>query len=156
GIMGYTGTAAQNLALLSKLQSGVKPATNVNTSKLTTVGDSGTVLTVSTPAPTVTTPSTYKVQTGDTLSYIAYKYHTTVRTLAALNNIKNVNFIMAGQVLKLKGTVVSSKAVYHVVRRGDTVSELALQFGSTKAQIKAWNNLDSRYTIYIGKTIRVK
>lgn len=156
GIMGYTGTAAQNLALLSKLQSGVKPATNVNTSKLTTVGDSGTVLTVSTPAPTVATPSTYKVQTGDTLSYIAYKYHTSVRTLAALNNIKNVNFIRAGQVLKLKGTAVSSKAVYHVVRSGDTVSELALQFGSTKAQIKAWNKLDSRYTIYIGKTIRVR
>lgn len=162
GIIGYSGTAAQNLALLSKLQSGVKPATNVNTSKLTTVGDTGTVLQPSTPAPTTTgtTPSTYKVQTGDTLSYIAYKYHTSVRTLASLNNIKNVNFIRTGQVLKLKGTVkrtaVSTKAVYHVVRRGDTVSELAQQFGSTKAQIKAWNKLDSRYTIYVGKTIRVR
>jgi LysM repeat protein len=156
GIMGYSGTSAQNLALLSKLKSGVKPSTNVNTSKLTTVGDSGTAAQVSTPTKPPTTPSTYKVQRGDTLSYIALKYHTTVRTLASLNKIKNVNFIKAGQVLKLKGTAVSSKAVYHVVRRGDTVSELAQQFGSTKAQIKAWNKLDSRYTIYIGKTIRVR
>jgi LysM repeat protein/GH25 family lysozyme M1 (1,4-beta-N-acetylmuramidase) len=156
GIIGYTGTAAQNLALLSKLKSGVKPAKNINTSKLTTVGDSGAVLQVNTPAKPTTIPSTYKVQRGDTLSYIAYKYHTTVRTLASLNNIKNVNFIRTGQVLKLKGAAVSFRAIFHTVRRGDTVSELAEQFGSTKAQIKVWNHLNSRYTIYIGKTIRVR
>jgi LysM repeat protein/GH25 family lysozyme M1 (1,4-beta-N-acetylmuramidase) len=156
GIMEYTGTSAQNLALLSKIKSGVKPATNVNASKLTTVGDSGASLQVNTPPKPTTIPSTYKVQRGDSLSYIAYKYHTTVRTLASLNNIKNVNFIRTGQVLKLKGTAVTSRAVYHTVRRGDTVSELAQQFGSTKAQIKAWNHLNSRYTIYIGKTIRVR
>ena len=37
GIANYTGTAAQNLALLSKLQSNIKPAkTNLSNSKLTT------------------------------------------------------------------------------------------------------------------------
>lgn len=48
------------------------------------------------------TPTTYTVQKGDTLGAIAKKYKTTVAALAKLNNIKNVNVIKAGQVLKLE------------------------------------------------------
>jgi LysM repeat protein/GH25 family lysozyme M1 (1,4-beta-N-acetylmuramidase) len=155
GIMEYTGTAAQNLAILSKLKSGVKPA-KVNTSQLKIDGDTGTAPSTVNTVTTTPPPATYIVKKGDTLTYIAKKYGTTVGKLAALNNIRNVNFIRTGQVLKLTGTVSSAKAVYHLVRKGDTVSELALQFGSTQSQIKAWNKLNSRYTIYIGKTIRVK
>lgn len=47
-------------------------------------------------------PATYTVKRGDTLSAIAKKYNTTVATLAKLNNIKNVNVINVGQVLKLR------------------------------------------------------
>lgn len=48
--------------------------------------------------------TTYKVVKGDTLSEIAVKYNTTVAKLAELNNIKNVNLIYVGQVLKIDGT----------------------------------------------------
>ena len=48
------------------------------------------------------TSSTYKVKSGDTLSAIAKKQGTTVAKLQKLNNIKNVNVIKVGQVLKLK------------------------------------------------------
>lgn len=44
---------------------------------------------------------TYTVKHGDTLSAIAKKYNTTVAAIAKMNNIKNVNVINAGQVLKL-------------------------------------------------------
>lgn len=44
---------------------------------------------------------TYTVQKGDTLSKIALKHGTTVSALAALNNIRNVNVIRTGQVLRL-------------------------------------------------------
>jgi len=47
-------------------------------------------------------PETYTVKRGDTLSAIARKYNTTVAALAKLNNIKNVNVINVGQVLKLR------------------------------------------------------
>ena len=49
------------------------------------------------------TPSgkTYTVQRGDTLSGIARKFGTTVTVLAQLNNIKDVNKIYVGQVLRL-------------------------------------------------------
>lgn len=49
-----------------------------------------------------TSAATYTVKKGDTLSAIAKKYNTTVSELAKLNNIKNVNIINVGQVLKLR------------------------------------------------------
>ena len=44
----------------------------------------------------------YTVKSGDTLSYIAYKYNTTVDKLVSLNNIKNRNLIYVGQRLRVK------------------------------------------------------
>ena len=45
---------------------------------------------------------TYKIKSGDTLSGIAQKFGTTVSRLASLNNIKNVDLIYAGQILKIR------------------------------------------------------
>ncbi len=43
--------------------------------------------------------SWYRVQSGNTLSSIAWKYHTTIWTLAQVNYIRNVNLIFVGQEL---------------------------------------------------------
>lgn len=43
----------------------------------------------------------YKIQKGDTLTAIAKKYGTTIQTLKKINNIKNVNLIYAGDILKI-------------------------------------------------------
>jgi LysM repeat protein len=159
GIVGYNGTSAQNLALLSKLKSGVKPAkVNIDNSKLTTdpaKEQTGNVAPA--PAPKVTvTPSTYKVVSGDTLGGIARKFGTTADALASLNHIANKNRIYAGQVLNIKAQSVQPKSVTVTVKKGDTVSVLAKRYGSSIAQIKAWNNLNSKYTIYAGQKLRVK
>lgn len=107
-----------------------------------------------------TIPKTYKIKAGDTLGKIAAKYDTTVAKLQSINGIKNANKIIAGQTIKLSGTVAkettkTSSAKYHTVKSGDTVSKLAIKYGSTQAQIKAWNKLDDKYRIYAGKKIRV-
>lgn len=47
--------------------------------------------------------TTYTVKKGDTLTKIAKAYGTTVSALAKLNNIKNVNYIVVGQVLTISG-----------------------------------------------------
>lgn len=44
---------------------------------------------------------TYTVKSGDTLSSIAQRYKTTVKAIAAENNISNVNVIRVGQKLKI-------------------------------------------------------
>ena len=44
----------------------------------------------------------YTVKSGDTLSYIAYRYNTTVDKLVSLNNIKNRDLIYVGQKIRVK------------------------------------------------------
>ncbi len=46
-----------------------------------------------------TSTRTYTVQTGDTLSFIAVKFSTTIAAIASANNIKNINNLKVGQVL---------------------------------------------------------
>ena len=46
---------------------------------------------------------TYIIKKGDTLSAIARKYKTTVKALAAANEIKNVSLINVGQVIQIPG-----------------------------------------------------
>ncbi len=49
-----------------------------------------------------TTPKTYTVQTGDTLTSIAEQYGVTVDKLARLNNLEDSSNVNIGQTLKLK------------------------------------------------------
>lgn len=46
---------------------------------------------------------TYRVRWGDTLSGIAWQFHTSVTALAYVNNIWDPNYIYAGQLLRLPG-----------------------------------------------------
>lgn len=115
----------------------------------------------SSPSKPSTKTTNYKIKSGDTLSGIAVKFNTTVATLKSLNKLKN-DTIYTGKTLKVpaNGSSVSSKPAntkkYHKVVSGDTVSKLAKKYGSSMSDIKSWNKLDKDYTIYVGKTIRVK
>lgn len=134
GITNYSGTAAQNIALLEKLKSGVKPA----------------------PAATSKT-NVYVVKRGDTLGEIAKKYGTSVAKLAKLNGIKNVNRIYVGEKIVVSGTVkATNPKKYYTVKSGDTVSEIAAKYSTTIAKIKALNKLANVNRIYAGQKLRVK
>ena len=99
--------------------------------------------------------STYTVKSGDTLSDIAVRYGTTTKALQSLNGITNPNLIYAGQKLIVSGKAKSTPK-YHTVKSGDTVSGLAVKYGSTQKQIVSWNKLASADNIYIGQKLRVK
>ena len=103
--------------------------------------------------------STYTVKPGDTLSGIAVKYGMTTKALQNLNGITNPNLIYAGQKLIVSGKAKAKKkstAKYHTVRSGDTVSGIAVKYGSTQKQIVNWNKLASADKIYVGQKLRVK
>ena len=97
---------------------------------------------------------TYTVKSGDTLSGIASMHGMTTKELQNLNGITNPNLIYPNQKLIVSGTASTKK--YHKVKAGDTVSGLAVRYGSTQNQIKSWNNLKNVNQIYINQNLRVK
>lgn len=104
-------------------------------------------------------PDYYIVQSGDTLSGIAERFHTTVANLAAINHIANPNLIRTGQKLVLKGSVATDKVsvIYYVVKPGDTLSEIAIQYKtSVKNLCKLNPQIKNPDRIYAGQRIRVK
>jgi membrane-bound lytic murein transglycosylase D len=80
----------------------------------------------------------HRVRHGETLSAIARKYRTNIRNIARANNINKRNFIVAGKLLKIpqRGMVTNkplpvrkyAKASKHVVRRGDSLWIIALNY----------------------------
>ena len=119
---------------------------------------------------------TYTVVSGDSLSKIASRFSITVANLMAWNNLKS-SVIHPGQVLKVANptTPVTPKApttptnpvkpttpvappqvtiTEYVVKSGDTLSKIGLQFKTTVAEIKALNKLRSDI-IYVGQKLKV-
>lgn len=95
--------------------------------------------------------STYVVQKGDTLSSISKKLGIDINTLAIINNIKDINKIYTGQVLKISDT-----KVYYTVKSGDTVIKISKKYGITVQDISKLNGLENPNFIYIGQKLRIK
>lgn len=103
----------------------------------------------------------YTVRAGNTLSGIAQRYGVTVKQIVELNNINNPNLIFPGE--KLRITSISSpnssqKDVLnnsYVVKRGDTLSEIALRFGTTVNNLVRINNIPNPNLIYVGQIIKI-
>jgi LysM repeat protein len=100
---------------------------------------------------------THIVQPGENLFRISLKYGTTVEAIAALNNIINPSFVYAGQKLTVpKGTTAPGGGVrYHVVQPGETLSSIALRYGTTPWKIAAANGIGNINLIYAGRTLRI-
>jgi len=101
----------------------------------------------------------YTVKKGDTLSGIALKFGTTVAKLQSLNNIKNPNLIHVGQVLKTKATTASSGTSTpstYTVKSGDTLSGIALKYGTTVSKLQSLNGIKDANRIYVGQVLKLK
>ena len=98
----------------------------------------------------------YTVKWGDTLSALALRYGTTVQSLVDLNNIANPNLIYVGQrlIIQIKSSNEQREIIYTVVR-GDTLSKLAQEFGTTVSKIVELNNIPNPNLIYVGQKIRI-
>lgn len=96
------------------------------------------------------TSDTYTVKSGDTLSWIAQYFGTTVQEIASLNNIADPNLIYPGQVLRLPGQV--NNVIYHV-KAGDTLSAIALRFHSSTAALAYINHIQNPNLIYVGQVL---
>ena len=99
-------------------------------------------------------PSTYVVKKGDTLSGIASKYGTTYQKLASYNNIADPNKIYAGQVIQIpNGSTSNSSRETYIVKKGDTLSEIAKKYGTTYKKIASDNGIADPNKIYPGQKL---
>ncbi len=108
----------------------------------------------SSPTPPSSDYVTYVIQPGDTLSGIALRFGTTVDTLAAFNQLSNPNLIYAGQTLRIPEPSNSSVRFY-TVQPGDTLSGIALRFGTTVNALATLNHLTDPNLIYAGEILRI-
>lgn len=104
--------------------------------------------------PNDTNTNYYYVERGDTLKGIAIMFHTSVDELLRLNpQISDPNLIVSGQRLVVPrrapgtgiggggdgGTTIPGGTQVYIVQPGDTLKEIALEFGTTTAVLRQLN-----------------
>lgn len=98
----------------------------------------------------------YTVKSGDTLSEIALRFGLTVDKLRRYNGLDS-DVLIIGQKLRLKATVTRNRPPTdsYKVRRGDTLSEIAVHHGLPLSELRELNDLsDDR--IQIGQVLQVR
>jgi N-acetylmuramoyl-L-alanine amidase len=105
----------------------------------------------------------YRIRSGDTLTSIAHRYHTTVARLIELNHLPgNGNLIYAGQSLRLPAQPVAKprsqwRTVVHtyVVRPGDSLYAIAARQHANPRAIARRNHLSRSLMVFIGQRLAI-
>jgi LysM repeat protein len=111
---------------------------------------------------------THTVERGDSLALIAQQYGVSLDMLMALNGISDPNTIYIGQQLLIPanpgmgeyGTPASRAPLpgdegYYVVRRGDTLAQIAKRYELDLDDLLRLNDLTDTGDIYVGQRLRV-
>jgi len=108
----------------------------------------------------------HRIRKGESISTIARRYGVSVGSLARANGLHKPYRIIAGKKLKIpqKGRVVyaprntppigDGKAIIHVVKRGDSLWNLARRYGTTTRQIQRLNNMRNT-NLSIGQRLKI-
>lgn len=154
------GVDAEALRRLNRLRS--EDLTDLQIGQILLLPANGTDFQVRKPA------QSYVVQAGDSLGSIANQFDLTTADLLTANGIADPDLIAVGQELTIPeksktadttaGTNVGpqrSGFYYYTVQPGETISELAQAFNTSRLAILEYNGLPDEQTIYAGLEIRI-
>jgi LysM repeat protein len=107
------------------------------------------------------------VQEGDTLSEIADRQGMTLGQLMALNGLSKADHVEVGQVLKVSGRASGAGASsaapsyrkgasMHVVRSGESLSEIAEGYGVPMGRLVAINGIEDPNHVEVGSRLKLK
>jgi membrane-bound lytic murein transglycosylase D len=111
--------------------------------------------------------ASHKVRYGETLSSIALRYGVSVNSIRQANNMSGSR-IYSGQTLVIRDATSpiqagggrgvaqnGGEATSYRVKRGDTLSEIALRYGISVSNIRKWNGIGRRGDIYAGQSLKL-
>lgn len=108
------------------------------------------------PTPSPQTETTYIVQPSDNLFRIGLKFGISWVQIAEANGLVNPNLISVGDELKIPVDAPGpAPAFSHVVKQGETLFLISLQYGVAWPTIAEANNITSPYVIYVGQTLEI-
>ncbi|HEX2183338.1 MAG TPA: LysM peptidoglycan-binding domain-containing protein [Rubrobacteraceae bacterium] len=98
----------------------------------------------------------YVVQPGDTLSEIAERFGSTVDAIVEANGLADPDIIFAGQILCVpprghQGQVFPTEP--YIVQPGDTLSEIAEDFGLSVDDLVRFNRIRDPDVIFVGQIV---
>lgn len=103
--------------------------------------------------------ATHTVQPGETLSTIAQNYGIAVDELMTLNGITDPDAIVVGQELLLPAAAQAQPTATplprHVVRAGETLSEIAQQYNISLTRLMLFNGIRDANAVYEGQELRI-
>ena len=109
-----------------------------------------------TPTPSPQTETTYIVKAGDNLFRIGVRFGINWIQIAEANGLVNPNLIKVGDELKIPvNTPGPAPEFSHVVKQGETLFLISLQYGVKWPAIAEANGLTSPYVIYVGQTLEI-
>ena len=108
----------------------------------------------------------HTIRRGESLSSIAYKYGVSINQIQRWNNLRGSK-IVAGKVLSIyvgdESNILASTSsssgsngtrTTYKIRKGDTISEIAMKFGVTTSDLRKWNGISGN-KIVAGKTLKI-
>jgi LysM repeat protein len=118
--------------------------------------------------PQASADTSYVVQPGENLFRIALRHGLTTAELAAYNGIVNPDRVYAGQVLIIPDSnsapatpaaqtaaAPTSSSVTHLVKRGEILSGIAVQYGVSVQAISQANGIYNPSLIYAGQSLAI-
>ena len=105
---------------------------------------------------------THIVQVGDTITSISNLYSIKKDFIIKLNNLKDENYIYVGQNLKIYDSSQESKPNkdiknnYHLVKKGESLTEISSKYGLNFKEIIEINNLNNPDSLEVGSKLLLR